>query len=354
MNKTMIGWDVGGAHLKAALVDATGCALQVVQVACPLWRGLDVLASAIDEALAQFKDYQINSETNSHAITMTGELADIFSYRHTGVMQIAQLIERKLTPNTATYYFAGQQGFVPFAQVAHNTQHIASANWLATAAYVAQTYHQALLIDMGSTTTDLMVLTNSQPNCRGLTDAARLQFDELVYTGMIRTPLMALAQRVPFAGEWVNVAAEHFATTADIYRLIGYLYEAEDMSDTADGKGKTPLDSARRLARMIGCDVQDAEMRDWVDLAHAFKQAQLSQLKQAALRQLSRGLLEVEAPIIGVGTGRALLTELAQQLNRPFLDVTSLVYAQSEVNKNWAGVCFPAYAVANLALHHGA
>jgi (4-(4-[2-(gamma-L-glutamylamino)ethyl]phenoxymethyl)furan-2-yl)methanamine synthase len=33
------------------------------------------------------------------------------------------------------------------------------------------------------------------------------------------------------------------------------------MADTADGKGKTMLESARRLARMIGYDVEDKSLK---------------------------------------------------------------------------------------------
>lgn len=346
---TITAWDIGGANLKAAMIDEAGNLLQVVQVPCPLWRGLDVLALAIDEVLTKFS--LVKSST--HAITMTGELADIFSDRHDGVMQIAQLIEAKLSYayiGEQTYYFSGAAGLVKFEQVAQHTAQIASANWLASAFYVAAEYHQALLVDMGSTTTDLIVIADAKPQLNGLTDAARLKSSELVYTGMIRTPLMAVAQRIVFAGEFTHIAAEHFATMADVYRLTGYLDESEDMSDTADGKGKTLTDSARRLARMVGHDVQDADLNAWKNLAQAFKQAQIDILKQAALRQISRGLLDPFAPIVGAGVGSHVVRELAQQLNRKFQDVTAIISADSNADKGWACVCFPAYALAKLAL----
>ena len=350
MTHSTIGWDIGGAHLKAVLIDAAGNAVQVLQVTCSLWKGLDVLALAIDEVLTTF-----NPVNNSvHAITMTGELADIFPDRHDGVLQIIDLVNTKL--NGKKLYYAGQQGFVQFERVAENTSNIASANWFASAHYIAKKYPQALLIDMGSTTTDFMVIANGQPQCRGYSDAMRMQVDELVYTGMIRTPLMALTNRVPFAGEWCTLAAEHFATTADIYRLTGELNALEDMSDTADGKGKAILDSARRLARMIGRDVGEADITAWVALAQVFRQAQLSMLKNAAMRHFSildgaRPLLDVKTPIIAAGVGSQLLKELALQLNRPFINVTELISSNADSEKKWASVCFPAYAVANLAIN---
>ncbi len=352
MTQTMIGWDIGGAHLKAVLIDSTGNAIQVVQLACPLWHGLAVLELAIDEVIAKFNQYDLKA----HAITMTGELADIFPNRETGVLQIASLIDTKL--NGKKYYYAGQRGFIEFRQVAENTLEIASANWIASATFIAQQQPQALLIDMGSTTTDFMVIVNSQLMCRGFDDATRMQLEELVYTGMMRTPLMAVASSVPFAGEWCGVAAEHFATMTDVYRLTGDLTESQDMYDTADGKAKTLLDSARRLARMIGHDVEDANITAWIALAHVFKQIQLHTLKKAAMRQLSRlaltgsnTLLDANSPIIGAGVGVEIVRALAEQLNRPFMHITELIADSALAEKSWISVCFPAFAVANLALH---
>ena len=352
MTQTIVGWDIGGAHLKAALVDATGKAIQVLQLACPLWRGLNVLEQAIDEVLTRFGSYN----PKVHAITMTGELADIFPNRHAGVLQITALIETKLSGEKN--YYAGQHGFIKIEQVAENTLEIASANWIASATFIAQQQAQALLVDMGSTTTDFMMIAHHQLMCRGFDDAKRMQFEELIYSGMLRTPIMAVATKLPFAGEWCTVAAEHFATMADVYRLTGDLTDSQDMSDTADGKGKTLEDSARRLARMIGHDAEDADISAWVALAHAIKQAQLDTLRQAALRQLSRLdfsnqkiLLESSAPIIGIGVGVEVIKTLAQQLNRPFINAKDMIIASSLVTKDWANVCFPAYAVANLALH---
>ena len=60
------------------------------------------------------------------------------------------------------------------------------------------------------------------------TDAARLATGELVYHGVVRTPLCALAARVPFRGSAVSVMNEFFATTADVYRLTGELDPAHD------------------------------------------------------------------------------------------------------------------------------
>lgn len=340
-NNSVIGWDVGGAHLKAVLRDATGKVLAAKQVYCPLWRGLNELVTAIDDVLLEMQATQ-------HAVTMTGELADIFSNRQAGVVQIAQLAAKKLTGEVR--FFAGNAGFVPLNLVEHHAHDIASMNWLASLQYLAQQVKQALFVDIGSTTTDLAILHSHAPQVLGFNDAARLKTDELVYTGVVRTPLMALAQKIPFNGDWVNVAAEHFATTADVYTLTGELPLHDNMSDTADHAEKSVEASARRIARMMGMDATDAPLSAWRQLAYSFKNAQLNQLQLAMLRQISRLQDQQSLQVIGCGAGEFLAAELAQRLGLQYVSVTHYIAADQKEVTNSAAVCFPAFAVAGLGL----
>jgi probable H4MPT-linked C1 transfer pathway protein len=341
-HNTTLGWDVGGAHLKAALVDADGTALQVIQVPCALWRGLDQLEKAIDAVSAK-----LDHMPDRHAVTMTGELADVFTDRNAGVAHISALMIEYF--GSETRFYAGPSGLVSAREVSYHAAEIASANWLASATYMAKEVNQGLLVDIGSSTADFILLSDGKPQIRGYSDAERMQFEELVYSGVARTPLMALADRVPFAGEWHTLAAEHFATTADVYRLTGDLNEAEDMAETADGTGKTPEESARRLARMIGRDLHDAPISAWIGLAYAFKQIQLNTLKNAAMRNFSRHLIDYRAPIIVAGAGDFLVRDMARQLKLKYLEVGYMVSAHNDEARSRAGVCLPAYAVAYLA-----
>src|SRR5690606_522341 len=151
-------------------------------------------------------------------------------------------------------------------------------NWHASGAWIARNLEQALFIDIGSTTSDLIILSDGRPRNRGFSDAERMRNDELVYTGVVRTSVMALGQMIDFHGYEYRIAAEHFATTADIYRITGELMETEDMAATADGAEKSVEASMRRLARMLGHDYEDAGDADWVALAQSFRTAQLAQL----------------------------------------------------------------------------
>ena len=192
-------------------------------------------------------------------------------------------------------------GFVAAREAAERWADVASANWLATANLVARLVPQALLIDAGSTTTDIVVVANGEVHAQGRDDHARLVREELVYTGVVRTPVMAIAQRVLFAGEWVGVMAEYFATMADVYRITGELDPAFDQHRTADGRGKSREESMRRLARMIGCDLEQAPAEEYEHLARWLAHAQRQLVRHACDRQLARGLLDSQAPVVGLG-----------------------------------------------------
>lgn len=340
MHKQLIGWDIGGAHVKAVLLNSEGNVLRVQQTVCPLWLGLDKLEVAI---LTILKDFQMVADQLKHAVTMTGELADLFAHRHEGVMQISQCVVDLLGSEVLFYRMnnATNDAFVAIDQVPEITRLIASANWHASASVLAQYLPSALLVDIGSTTTDIVLIEDGKVINWSLTDAMRMQQDLLVYTGVVRTPLMALAQKLMVAGEETNVAAEHFATMADVYRLTGELPESLDMTETADGAPKTPQASARRLARMVGYDVEDKPLEVWQQLAKDCRDKQLNQIKLAVLKHLKSGVM-----IVGAGAGEFLAEAISATLNHPYTNFKSLL--SHEVGRD-LDVCLPAYAVAKLA-----
>jgi len=341
MTESYIGWDIGGAHLKAVLLNGDGVVQAATQVYCPLWRGLRELEFAIDHVLLEFN-------ASRHAVTMTGELVDIFQNRREGVLKIAATLSSKLQGEVRCY--AGRHGFVNSEAVDQYWADIASMNWFASVQYVARKVPKALFVDIGSTTTDIALIDSAVPQVRGFTDAARMQCDELIYTGVVRTPLMAIAQQIPFAGQMTNVAAEFFATAADVYVLTGDLDVAGNMAETADGAGKTIHASACRIARMIGCDADDAPLSSWVALAESFKEMQLKQIRQALLKKISLLRDGSDLQLIGAGAGAFLAAELADQLGLEYHAVSEFIAGIDYEVSTMAAVCFPAYAVAYLSV----
>ena len=159
---------------------------------------------------------------------------------------------------------------------------------------------------------------------------------------------MAIASAVPFKGERQPLVAELFATMADVHRLTGALADDADQLPAADGGSKGLTASARRLARMVGCDLEDEEMDGWRRLARHLAGVQMAMLQGALQRALSRGLLDDEAPIIGAGVGRFLARDLAGAMGRAYVDFSTLIEGEANV-REWAARCAPAVAVALLA-----
>lgn len=336
----IIGWDLGGAHLKAAWLDGHGYLQKVVQVAMPLWQGLDKL----DAALEELQD-AIPMTNADHYLTMTGELVDLFEDRRQGVVSLAEHMASRLPPGRLRLY-AAKLGFVGPGEAARVYANIASTNWHATAVWVGQLQRDALLIDIGSTTTDLSPLKNGWSGNRGFTDLERMQHGELLYSGVVRTPVMAITKQVPFKGEWHNVAAEHFATLADVYRVLDWLPKQADLHESADGKAKDLTASMRRLARMLGADLEDATPSEWEQMAQYIAECHINDCTSAVLRQLSCGI-SADAALVGAGAGRFLIARIAQRLGREYLDIDTLI-GNATRGGLAPSVCAPAVAIAQL------
>lgn len=343
----IVGWDLGGAHVKAALLTSGGKALEVVQIPCPLWQGIERLDAAVAEALRRL------GPARRHTVTMTGELTDFFADRGEGVRRLIDAMSAAL-PDCGIRIFAGRAGLLPPPQALKQPGLVASANWQASARLVAKVAGEGLLVDIGSTTTDIVPVAGGASQALGTSDFERMVHRELVYTGVVRTPVMATVQTVSFKGARVGLMAELFATMADVHRLCGTLPQGADLMAAADGGGKSEEESARRLARMLGCDVEDADMAAWRQLARDIACCQLQRIEEAARHVLGRRVLTRDAPLIGAGCGRFLVCDLARRLDRPYTDFAKIVDFILEGAdpglRDRAANCAPALAVAYLAL----
>jgi probable H4MPT-linked C1 transfer pathway protein len=336
----VVGWDIGGAHLKAVRTES-GRVVDVVQVASPLRFGLERLVQSFTEAKARM------GSADRHAVTMTGELADTFASRSEGVISLTEAAVRELSPASVTIY-AGRTGFVAPAEVGRHIADIASANWFASASLVGKKLGAALFMDMGSTTTDIVPVVGGAVAGRGYTDAERLVHGELVYTGLVRGFLMAAAERAPFDGCWAGLIKENFANMADVHRILGSLPDGADQMMPPDGRPKTVVASQARLARMVGHDADDADDAAWDVLAQWFAEAQIRAVTDGAMLVLSQGSLAPDAPIVTAGIGAAAIREVAHRLGRNCIDFDTVLDVDPHVGVS-ASSCAPAAAVAVLA-----
>ena len=338
MTQPIIGWDIGGAHLKLARLDGRGRVVDVAQHPCPLWRGLDRLEQLVGRVAAD-----VDLAQHHHAVTMTGELADIFPDLCAGVRAILDTLVGYLDGRSLHVYSV--RGFRRPAPARARPLSVASANWHATARFVAARLRDSLVIDIGSTTTDIIPVRGGRIVTAALSDGERLEAGTLLYAGVLRTPIMAVVNTVPFAGRWQTLAAEHFATMADVHVLTGQWSPAGASFETADGAGVAPADCARRLARMLGRDLDATDIAIWRRLA-----AYIARRHEDAIRVAIERILIAQAhatTVVGAGVGRFLAKSIAARLGCHYHDFASLVPAPARL-RSMTAQCAPAVAVARL------
>jgi probable H4MPT-linked C1 transfer pathway protein len=343
------GWDIGGAHVKACRL-RDGEVVDAAQWACPLWQGERHLAKVLQAAHGRWPGLR----SAGHAATMTGEMVDLFAHRRNGVARIAALLTQGLAAARSPRFYAGPGNWCSAEQIATGWEAIASANWLAMASHAALALSDdsGVLVDIGSTTTDLIAFSAGRVRHAGRTDAQRLASGELVYQGVVRTPLCGLGPRIAWRGQTFNVINEFFATTADVYRLTGELPPAHDQQPSADGAAKDAAATCQRLARMVGHDAGDATPAEWLDLAHAWRRLQLAEIRCQLERVLAAQPPGSGAQVVGAGCGDFLLPDLVAPLvlagSRSYATQVARLASDDPELAAWVQVCAPAVAVASL------
>jgi probable H4MPT-linked C1 transfer pathway protein len=327
MSFSVLGLDVGGANLKMAHV--AGFA---VQRPFPLWKQPNQLAAALRDLLVQSPPF------DRLAMTMTGELCDCFETKRQGVGAILDAV-REAAGDLPVFIWTTNGRFVDPAAARHEWLTVAAANWYAAATWAGRFTPTggALLIDAGSTTTDIIPLWNGKPIPDGLTDPDRLKSGELVYTGARRTPVCALLH-----GEGM---AELFATTLDVCLLLERRPDAPDDCDTADGRPATRAFAHARLARMLGGDGEMTSIAETRHLAEQVAKRQTELILTAATRVAAR-LPQKPSTLLTAGSGEHLIDDaIALDLGLARLKRISLSATLGPAISH--AVC--AYAVAILA-----
>jgi probable H4MPT-linked C1 transfer pathway protein len=325
--------DIGGANLKAA--DGEGFA---EAYAFALWREPDRLAQELRTIIAEAP------ESTHLAVTMTGELADCFESKTQGVQHILKAVNEAADGRHTRVYLA--DGMLVTPQVAAMKPQLAAAsNWHALARFCGRFASEgtAVMIDVGSTTSDLVPLIDGKPVTVGKTDTERLLSGELVYTGVERTPACALLRTVPYRGQPCPIATELFATTRDAWTILGDLPEDGDEKGTADGRPATKAHSRVRLGRLICADEESFNHRDAALIAESIADVQTSQLL-AALKDVFKRLPQPPSKIILSGHGEFLSRRVLDALG-----VSAPIVSLARELKPSISRCAPAHALAVLA-----
>ncbi|MFO0788523.1 MAG: hydantoinase/oxoprolinase family protein [Pirellulales bacterium] len=328
-----LGLDIGGANLKAAHSQGWARSLPFA-----LWRDPQGLSAALRRTISDAPPWELL------AVTMTGELCDCFESKARGVEHIFAAV-CEIAPASRVQVYLTNGEFASLDEALSDPLLAAASNWRALAEFACRYFdgRSGLLIDVGSTTTDIIPIVSGVVAARGTCDTERLACGELVYSGISRTPVCAVVHLLPWRGEFCPVAAELFATTADAYVLLRQIPEDATATWTADGRPLMYESSRQRLARQICTDASTLADDDFIHMAEFVRGAQLSQMKDA-VAGVVESMDQSPQVIVVSGAGEFLIVEnvLLTEVRLPRLTLSEVL--GFDLTK-----CAPAYAVAALA-----
>jgi (4-(4-[2-(gamma-L-glutamylamino)ethyl]phenoxymethyl)furan-2-yl)methanamine synthase len=292
--------DIGGANTKAAWLHGTS--LRTVSRPFEVWRDREGLAAVLREIGT--------GPADAVAITMTAELSDAFRTKREGVAFVLDAAEDALGDRPLSVLTTAGE-LVSMEAARARPWDVAAANWVATALAVAGEHPDALLVDVGSTTADVIPIAAGRVVASGRNDLERLLAGELVYTGVLRTNLAAIAPRVPVRGGWCPVASEYFAISGDVHLVLGHLAPEAYDCPTPDGRPATVAFARERIARLVCSDVEQLDEAEIDAIATFLHGEQRRQIEEAARR-----VGPPDAPVVVAGSGAFLAREVAARLGR--------------------------------------
>jgi probable H4MPT-linked C1 transfer pathway protein len=317
---TILGWDIGGVNTKVARLDSDG-AVAARSYPYELQRDpaalVPLLARAAREILADrgparpgvrgavgahaVGAHAVGAHAvTAHAVTMTAELSQFFRTKREGVGFVLDALAAAFPDGTVRAY-AVDGRFLDAAAARRDPLAVAASNWAATARLVARAVPDAILVDVGTTTTDVIPIVGGRIAARGRTDPDRLREGELLYLGALRTPVEAIVHRVPFGGGMAGVSAEGFALAGDVHVWRGALDPACYTVPTPDGRPATRDFAGERLARVVCADREMLDADGVTAIADFVADAQVARIVDAVSRLRDRHAGITAAVVTGLG-----------------------------------------------------
>ena len=339
--KYYLGWDIGGANIKATLVSSPYQASQVKHANkyYEMWNDYNNLVATLQQITSQLTN-DLNVEMMT--VTITAELADSFRTKREGIHFIINSLKEAL-PVVPLKVLTTEGTFVCPEKAINNPLSVAAANWAATAYLLAPIIPNCYLMDMGSTTVDIIPIKAGQVVSLGKTDPERLESGELVYTGLLRTSVATLVDQVPVLGKWIPVSREFFVNTGDIYLLLEYIQPEQYTVNTPDGRPPQPEYAKERLARLICADREMLTEQTLITMAQYISEKQIQLISTSLWQVASRFPQGAQWPVILTGLGAFLCKKCAARLQ-----LQSMTW--DDIFHDNTSLAAPSYAAAMLLI----
>ncbi|MFQ5432994.1 MAG: hydantoinase/oxoprolinase family protein [Nitrospinota bacterium] len=287
----ILALDIGGAFIKSTYLPVTGRQKYSI-IPFHLYEQPKKLVSILKSIRRERGKQEV-------AVTMTGELCDCFKSRRDGVRHIAKTAESVFGRNVKIFSRKGR--LVSVKQAVRKWEETASANWAITPLWLGGFADDFLVMDIGSTTTDITPVRKKVIANKGWNDFERSVNGELVYTGYLRTTTAAVAQSVTLRGRKVPLSSENFCNMGDVHLIRGAITKAKYNTKAPDGGGSTRTAAMKRLARQLMAERSEFSVRELEIVADRLADAQLSKIVKAARR--------FRLKVVPIGSGSFIVGE---------------------------------------------
>ena len=329
-----LGIDIGGAHLKCIGLNKKKEIKLVDYISYKIWSSSNQLKRTLQNI-----SNKIRSNETLCGITMSAELCDIFPNRENGVKELTKLC-KKLKFNKS-YYTCNKPTF----SLDPKASEIMSMNWHSIGRLCEKKIKDCIIIDFGSTTTDFICIKNFKFINKYFTDFSRLNNHELLYTGVIRTPIFSLLKKIVINKKNYNLIPEYFSDMSDIYRIKKILNKNIDLDDTSDGRGKSQIESKIRVSRNLGFDYDKSKNNIIEKICNKLSDYQLMAIKNNLSTIKLKYKLPKNTKIVLSGIGQDILHKFLIKKNLKVLKLHEVLEIK---NKNNATNHAPALSVALL------
>ncbi|WP_290595907.1 MULTISPECIES: hydantoinase/oxoprolinase family protein [unclassified Archaeoglobus] len=308
-----LGIDIGGANLKVASEDGW----EIIYF--PMWKKAEELEDIL-------RDIAERHSAKRAGVVMTAELSDVFRSKEEGVKFIGGICKKVFEE----VFFLDVSG--KLSQTLDEPTEFAASNWVASATFLLREgYRNFLFVDIGSTTTDIIPVTDRIEAAK--TDFERLKRGEMVYIGILRTPVFYVLKEF----DSTPLCPEFFAITADVFIATGDITEDDYTCETPDGKDRDEISCLKRVARTICCDLEEIGINKAKQLAFEAKKAMKGLLKDGLRKKTEDYGIE---RIFACGIGEFLIEEICNEIDVEFISLSSLYGEYSKL--------FPAFAMLKL------
>ncbi len=303
------GFDIGGANTDLAIIEYINkeqCLENIQHVNfeyLPMWSKNNQLEDCLIKLLGTYKN-----DIDAVGVSMTAELVDAYKTKAEGVKDIVKKVENVFKIPVA---YVGLNGMMSSKEVFETPLNVAAANWIATSQIAGNIEKECIMVDIGSTTTDIIPIKNKVECAEGRTDFERLSTGELVYSGTLRTNLATLVNKIPLNDEVYRVASELFAISADIHNVLGNINNNDFSCATPDGAGKSKKDSMRRISRILCADLEILSSKDIIKVANYIYTEQIRKISEAISEVSERNNIN---KVVSTGLGRHILADKAADM----------------------------------------